>query len=176
MQPERRTLLKILSATALPLDTVQAAIQCAGTAPASDLANYKFVFFTPAEQALLENLMELIIPSDAHSPGAKAARVPAFADLLISTGTDRARSAWKAGLAAFATAATTQPLEAVLAKAADEEASPQSDLGRFFIDLKRMTVDGYYTSTLGIMQELGYIGNQHLTSAPGCDHPEHKEN
>lgn len=174
MQTERRTLLKILSATALPLNALQAAEQCAGTAPASALANYKFAFFTPAEQALLESLMELIIPADDHSPGAKAARVPAFADLMISTGTDRARTAWKAGLAAFATAGTTQPLEAVLAKAAVEEASPQSDLGRFFIDLKRITIDGYYTSNLGITQELGYIGNQHLKSAPGCDHPEHK--
>ena len=117
-----------------------------------------------------------MVTAREHEVNDGIAHVPAFADLLISTGTDRARSAWKAGLAAFAAAATTQPLEAVLAKAAEEEASPQSDLGRFFIDLKRMTVDGYYTSTLGIMQELGYIGNQHLKSAPGCDHPEHKEN
>lgn len=174
MQTERRTLLKILSATALPLNSLQAAAQCAGTAPASDLANYKFVFFTPSEQALLESLMELIIPADDHSPGAKAARVPAFADLMISNGTDRARTAWKSGLSAFATAATNQPLEGVLAKAAAEEANPQSDLGRFFIDLKRMTIDGYYTSNLGILRELGYIGNQHLKSAPGCDHPEHQ--
>lgn len=174
MQTERRTLLKILSATALPAATLEAAVQCAGTSPASDLANYKFVFFTPAEQALLETLTELIIPADTHSPGAKAARVPAFADLMISTGTDRARTAWRAGLAAFAEAAKTQPLEAVLAQAATEEERPVTDLGRFFIDLKRMTVDGYYTSNLGILQELGYIGNQHLKSAPGCDHPEHK--
>lgn len=174
MQTERRTLLKILSATALPLNSLEAAAQCAGTAPASDLANYKFVFFTPAEQSLLGSLMEIIIPADDHSPGAKAAQVPAFADLMIATGTDRARTAWKSGLAAFATAATNQPLEAVLAKAAAEETSPQSDLGRFFIDLKRMTIDGYYTSNVGINQEMGYIGNQHLKSAPGCDHPEHQ--
>lgn len=174
MQTERRTLLKILSATALPVTALDAAVQCAGTAPASDLANHRFVFFTPAEQALLETLTDLIIPADDHSPGARAARVPAFADLMISTGTDRAKAAWRSGLAAFASAAQSQSLEAVLAKAAAEEERPTTDVGRFFIDLKRMTVDGYYTSNSGIMQELGYIGNQHLKAAPGCDHPEHK--
>lgn len=63
---------------------------------------------------------------------------------------------------------------AVLAKAAIEEKRPTTEVGRFFIHLKRITVDGYYTSNLGIRQELGYIGNQHLKAAPGCDHPTHK--
>jgi hypothetical protein len=146
---ERRTVLKVL--TALPL---RAADQC-GTS--SEVGS----FFTPEELALLEGLMELIIPSDDHSPGAKAARVPAFADLMISTGPDRTKSFWRNGLAAF----RGQPLEAALAAA---EGTP------FFVELKRMTVDGYYTSTIGIHQEMGYIGNEHRTSAPACDHAEHK--
>ncbi len=160
---DRRTALTILAAS-----TLRAANQC-GTS--SDLNAYEFSFFTPDEQALLERLMELIIPADDHSPGAKAARVPAFADLMISTGSDPAKAHWRSGLAAFKAA---QHLEAALAQAAAEEDQPKSDLGRFFVDLKRMTVDGYYTSTIGIHDEMGYIGNQHLTSAPSCDHPEHK--
>ena len=163
---DRRTVLKVLTAS-----TLRAANQC-GTS--SDLAVYQFAFFTAEEQALLERLMELIVPADDHSPGAKAARVPAFADLMISTGSDRAKTAWRAGLAAFRAAAQAQPLEAVLAQAASEESAPTSELGRFFIDLKRMTVDGYYTSSVGIHDEMGYVGNQHLTAAPSCDHPEHK--
>jgi hypothetical protein len=156
----------ILSASA-----VRAANQC-GTN--SELAGYRFVFFTSEERALLETLMELIVPADDHSPGAKAAQVPAFADLMISTGSDRAKAAWQSGLAAFRAAAQTQSLEAVLAQAAAEEEKPESELGRFFVDLKRMTVDGYYTSSTGIHDEMGYIGNQHLTAAPQCNHPEHK--
>lgn len=152
---ERRTVLKVL--TALPL---RAADQC-GTS--SDLTGYRFAFFTAEEQVLLETLMELIIPADDHSPGAKAARVPAFADLMISTGSEQAKSFWRNGLAAFA----GQPLETALARAAAEES-------RFFVELKRMTVDGYYTSTIGIQQEMGYIGNEHRTSAPSCDHAEHR--
>jgi hypothetical protein len=138
------------------------------------LTAYKFAFFTAEEQALLERLMELIIPADGHSPGAKAALVPAFADLMISTGTDRAKTAWRSGLAAFGAAGRDQPLEAVLAQAAAEEEAPKSELGRFFVELKRLTVDGYYTSSVGIHDEMGYVGNQHLTAAPSCDHPEHK--
>jgi gluconate 2-dehydrogenase gamma chain len=148
---ERRTLLKVL--TALPL---RAADQCGTRVEAAS-------FFTPEELALLEGLMELIIPADDHSPGAKAARVPAFADLMISTSSEQTKAFWRSGLAAFA----GQPLEAALARAAKEES-------RFFIELKRMTVDGYYTSTIGIHQEMGYIGNEHRTSAPSCDHAEHK--
>jgi hypothetical protein len=163
---DRRTALKVLTAS-----TLRAANQC-GTS--SDFAAYQFAFFTADEQALLERLMELIIPSDDHSPGAKAARVPAFADLMISTEPDRAKTAWRAGLAAFRAAEKDQPLEAVLAQAASEEDAPKSELGRFFVELKRMTVDGYYTSTIGIHDEMGYVGNQHLTAAPACDHPEHK--
>lgn len=163
---DRRTVLKVLTAS-----TLRAASQC-GTS--SNLADYQFAFFTAEEQALLERLMELIIPADDHSPGAKAARVPAFADLMISTGPDRAKIAWRAGLSAFRAAAQSEPLETVLAQAAREEGAPTSELGRFFIELKRMTVDGYYTSTIGIHDEMGYVGNQHLTAAPSCDHPEHK--
>jgi gluconate 2-dehydrogenase gamma chain len=148
---DRRTVLKVLTAS-----TLRAANQC-GTA--SDAPN----FFTPEEHALVERLMELIIPADAHSPGAKAARVPAFADLMISTGPDSTKLKWRAGLAAFRAA---ENFEAALAQAAAEEESPKSELGRFFIELKRMTVDGYYTSTIGLHEEMGYVGNQHLTAAP----------
>ena len=163
---DRRTVLKVLTAS-----TLRAANQCGAD---SELNAYKFSFFTTEEQALVERLMELIIPADEHSPGAKAARVPAFADLMISTGADRAKVAWRAGLAAFGSASKSQLLEAVLAQAAAEEDAPKSELGLFFVELKRMTVDGYYTSSIGIHDEMGYVGNQHLTAAPQCDHPEHK--
>lgn len=163
---DRRTVLKVLTAS-----TLRAANQCGS---GSDFAAYQFAFFNLEEQALVERLMELIVPADDHSPGAKAARVPAFADLMISTGPDRAKASWRGGLAAFRAAAQAEPLESVLARAASEENAPASELGRFFIELKRMTVDGYYTSTVGIHDEMGYVGNQHLTAPPACDHPEHK--
>jgi hypothetical protein len=119
-------------------------------------------------------LMEIVIPADANSPGAKEARTAAFADLMLSVGSEDARRIWRDGLALFRREAERTSLEAVVAKAAEEEAHPGTDLGRFFVALKRMTVDGYYTSAAGIHQDLKYQGNGHLTASPRCDHPEHK--
>ena len=39
---------------------------------------------TPAQYATVEAFTEAIIPTDAHSPGAKAARVADYIDLLLS--------------------------------------------------------------------------------------------
>src|SRR2546429_7574824 len=40
---------------------------------------------------------------------------------------------------------------------------------RFFIELKRLTVRGYYTSKIGIHAELDYKGNRILQEYVGCD-------
>ena len=40
--------------------------------------------------------------------------------------------------------------------------------GKFFAILKRATVDGYYTSSIGIHQDLQYQGNAALSEFPGC--------
>jgi hypothetical protein len=37
-----------------------------------------------------------------------------------------------------------------------------------------MTIDGYYTSKIGIHQELEYQGNTALAEFEGCTHPEHQ--
>ena len=173
---ERRTLLKIVSATAVaPVEALRPAepTHCSTSGTGTNFTNYKFAFFTPEEQLLLDRLMEIIIPQDEHSPGAHAARVPAFADLMLSTSAETVKQHWRGGLAAFRTASAGRRLEDVVHQAAFEESHPVTELGKFFVDLKRMTIDGYYTSTIGIHQELGYQGNEYRTSAPACNHPEH---
>ncbi len=37
-----------------------------------------------------------------------------------------------------------------------------------------MTINGYYTSAIGIQQDLQYVGNDFLPEFPGCTHPEHQ--
>jgi hypothetical protein len=66
-------------------------------------------------------------------------------------------------------------LSAALQLAAANEENPTSDLERFFVLLKQMTVNGYYTSATGIHKEMEYIGNTYLVSFPECTHPEHQE-
>jgi len=51
---------------------------------------------------------------------------------------------------------------------------PRSELERFFAQLKQMTIEGYYTSAIGIHQELQYKGNEVLAEFIGCTHPEHQ--
>jgi hypothetical protein len=171
---ERRTLLKIVSVLpAAGLGQAAAPTHCSTSGPGTDFADYRFAFFNAEEQALLDRLMEIIVPADEHSPGAHAAGVPAFADLMLSTGPAEARNHWRSGLAAFRAAAEKVRLEDVVRQAALEEQQPRTELGRFFVDLKRMTIDGYYTSSIGIHQEMGYEGNEYRKAAPACDHPEH---
>jgi hypothetical protein len=44
---------------------------------------------------------------------------------------------------------------------------------RFFRLMKNLTADGYYTSRVGLLQELGYTGNTALAKFPVCSVPEH---
>ena len=54
-------------------------------------------------------------------------------------------------------------------------AALQSDPGlpvRFFRLVKNLTADGYYTSRVGLLEELGYAGNTALAKFPACSVPE----
>ena len=44
----------------------------------------------------------------------------------------------------------------------------------FFRAIKGMTINGYYTSEIGLRQELGDNGQLFLPQFQGCDHPEHQ--
>jgi hypothetical protein len=44
---------------------------------------------------------------------------------------------------------------------------------RFFRLVKNLTADGYYTSRIGLIEELGYVGNTALPRFPACAVPEH---
>ena len=55
-----------------------------------------------------------------------------------------------------------------------EPASSAADVPvRFFRLLKNLTADGYYTSRVGLIDELGYKGNTALGQYPSCAVPEH---
>lgn len=43
---------------------------------------------------------------------------------------------------------------------------------RFFRLVKNLTADGYYTSRVGLIEELGYQGNTFLAAFPACSIPE----
>jgi hypothetical protein len=126
-------------------------------------------FFTAQELAVVDELSELIIPTDDHSPGAKAAKVAAFIDARLAEAFDEAdRTAWRAGLKPFLGLPAAERL-AFLTKIAANEAKPQTADEQFFVELKRRVVQAYYTSEIGLKQEIEYKGNTLLPEFVGYD-------
>lgn len=161
----RRQMLELTAAAvaATPLVKVPAEALVTASPPGK--------FLTAAELALVDELSEMIIPTDDHSPGAKAAGVAAYIDYRLSISLEPAWQAkWRTGLRgvnglsrelngkAFLDASADQRL-AVLTKMAAGEENPKTPPEQFFNELKRWTVVGYYTSSIGIHKDQEYKGN-----------------
>lgn len=142
-------------------------------------------FFKADQMALIATISELIIPTDDHSPGAIAAEVPAFIDLMVSESPAETKKLWTDGLAAVDTASQTKNKAAfnkaskeqqiaLLTEISKNEMKPSTTEEKFFKAIKSMTIDGYYTSEIGIKKELQYKGNTYLKEFKGCTHPEHQ--
>ncbi len=128
-------------------------------------------FLTAAELALLDELTELIIPTDDHSPGARAAAVAGYIDGRLAESLEPDWQArWRSGLQAVDglsrevngkpfLEATPDQRVAVLTRMAAGESDPKTPAERFFRELKWWTVRGYYTSKIGIQMDQEYKGN-----------------
>jgi Gluconate 2-dehydrogenase subunit 3 len=136
-------------------------------------------FFTRAEFAMVDELSEMIIPADDHSPGARAAKVAAYIDKTLGeTPEVETKQRWRAGLKSidslarethgvpFMRAAPDQRL-AVLERIAQNETNPQKPEDKFFVELKSRVAHAYYTSRIGLRQELEYKGNTYLREFAG---------
>jgi gluconate 2-dehydrogenase gamma chain len=66
----------------------------------------------------------------------------------------------------------TSPAPAASTAPPGLEADPALPV-RFFRLVKNLTADGYYTSRVGLLDELGYAGNTALAKFPVCSVPEH---
>jgi len=72
--------------------------------------------------------------------------------------------------------ATAAELTTVLTPLAAEGAATTEDAPgvAFFRAIKSLTVTGYYTSEIGLRQELGDDGRMMLGAFEGCTHSEHQ--
>lgn len=131
-------------------------------------------FFTAAEMTALDELSEMIIPADEHSAGARAAGVAAYIDGRLAeydasiSDLREAQEKWRAGLKAFIDAPAEDRL-ALLTRHAAAEKAPKTPEEKFFVDLKEWTVYGYYTSKIGIHDEMEYKGNTLQVEYAGVD-------
>ncbi len=134
-------------------------------------------FFTPSDFEILVRLTDLIIPA-TETPGAVAAGVPRYIDYVVSNNADLQQTfkgglEWLAGKR-FRELAEEQQIELLvpLSEAVDL-GKAETPAEKFFNLVKNLTADGYYTSQIGLVKELGYKGNTVLAKFPECEHPEH---
>ncbi len=184
----RRAALKVIARSAgaavgFPvLNRARPFVGAQGVAPLPTQASK---FFNDRQIQTLAALSEAIMPADEHSPGAKAARVYDYIDTILGKSGQKAKDFWTQGLAAIDkatelehgvkfTECTTTQQAALLEKISKNENHPTTLEERFFVAVKRATIDGYYTSEVGIHKELEYQGNTALVDFPGCVHEGHK--
>jgi len=132
---------------------------------------------TPHEYKTLERLTDLIIPVENGAPGAVAAGAAAWIDMLTSVN-DQLKTTCTTGLAwldstmkqrgaedflSASPAAQTELLDLIAYR---RNTTPELAPGiQFFTWARRMTVDAFYTSEIGI-RDIDYRGNTALASYP----------
>lgn len=174
---ERRTVLKLVAAGVLPGAQGLVQLGCSRE-------SYRPEFLTSGEFALLDALTEIILPADDHSPGARAAMVARYIDVVVADGGEALQHRWRSGLTALSELAqehcgdrfeecSAGEQDGIVAALAANEGDPRTDAEQFFVLVKEATIRGYYTSETGIREELGYAGNSAIDDFPGCTHPVH---
>ena len=139
------------------------------------------LFFTKEEFAFVDELTELIIPTDDHSPGARAAQVAAYIDRRLSESfEEEPKRQWREGLKLvdsisqemfgrpFMAATPDQRIE-LLKRISQNEMNAKKPEEIFFKELKTTTARGYYTSKIGIHTEMEYKGNVSIKEFVGYD-------
>jgi hypothetical protein len=142
---------------------------------------YKLKVFTAHQNDTVIALSELIIPQ-TDTPGAKAAHVNEFIDAVLARARPEEREKFLAGLTWVDERATRDHKQTFIACTPEQQTalltaiSTPAAIGgpdAFFTAIKSMTISGYYTSEVGVRQELGDDGTLFFAEFKGCTHPEH---
>jgi gluconate 2-dehydrogenase gamma chain len=173
----RRLALAVATMGAVDRSAAQEVHQMAGMAAASAGGAYVPAALTAHEYLTLERLTDLIIPVENGAPGALAAGAAAWIDTLLGVNSDLKSSyakglAWldnaarAKGAADFAAATPAQQTALLDLIAYRRNQSSELDPGiQFFTLVRRMTVDAFYTSEIGI-RDIDYRGNSPRATFP----------
>ncbi len=129
---------------------------------------YQPTTFSKADYELLGTLADLILPP-SDTPGAKAVGVHAMIDEHLADD-DSLAGTLQQGLerlreSGFESMTSQQQIDTLTRISESSEADRE-----FFETLKNLTIDAYYSTEVGLVQELGYQGNTYLAEFPGCTH------
>src|SRR3989449_1957437 len=151
--PESLSRRDMIAATAAALVTP---LLQGGAVSMQPVAGVPGKFLTAAEYALLDELTELIIPADDHSPGARAAAVAAYIDGRLAESLEPDWQAkWRSGLQALDGLSRELNAKPFLEATPDQRAAVPTRMGgargergtapqRFFGELQGRTARGNY--------------------------------
>ena len=186
----RRSMLQLLGAapvaagfTWTEAEAAQAATSAqAAHKPAAGAATkgpFKPKFFSAHEWAMVNVLVNLIIPKDDRSGSATDAGVPEFMDFMMSDQPNR-QTAMRGGLAWIDLECqdrydkvfldcTPEQRAAVLDDIAwPQKAKPEFSQGvAFFNSFRDLTASGFWSSKMGV-EDLKYLGNVMVADWHGC--------
>jgi hypothetical protein len=141
---------------------------------------------TPAQLETVATLAELIIPT-TDTPGARAALVDRFIDQVMSNARPADKERFVTGLTwidtrstalygkAFTATTPAQQTELLTKLAAPGGQAAEDQPGvPFFTAMKNLTISGYYSTKIGLEQELGDNGQLFSVKFEGCTHKEHQ--
>ena len=143
-------------------------------------------FLSAHQNDTVVTVTELIIP-ETDTPGAKAVNVNRFIDTVLADAPTAEQDNFVAGLewldarslelfgSAFveATDAEQAAILTIIASPNNQTSGDRSGV-EFFDAVKRLTITGYYTSEVGMREELGDDGTLRFDEKLGCSHPEHR--
>jgi hypothetical protein len=171
-----RRLALVLTATGL-VDRAGAREVHLLTAQAAAGGAYAPRSFTDHQFRTLERLTDLIIPVENGAPGAVAAGAAAWID-MISSENEQLKSIYRSGFAWLDAAMKQRGAADFLSASAEQQTAlldliayrrnQSAELGpgiEFFTWARRMTVDAFYTSAIGI-KDIDYRGNAPMASYP----------
>lgn len=164
------------------VDRAHALQQSSPTAPAADWAPE---VLDAHQNDVVVTLSELIVPA-TDTPGAKAALVNRFIDAVLDDADEPDRKSFLRGLEwmdarsrelfgdEFLKANPEQQAALLTILSSGKNKALEDQLGvEFFEAIKAMTIRGYYTSEIGMRQELHEDGQLFFGEFRGCAHPEH---
>ncbi len=191
-RPSRRDALRAVAAGAasvLWVDKLRAAAtayEASTPLPVPQGAAWTPAVLSEQQLATVGALADLIIPA-TETPGARAAQVDRYIDGVLAASAPPDRDRLLDGLAwldarsrslfaqDFVAAGAAGQTELLTRLSSDDAAAREERTGvELFTAMKALTIAGYYSTEIGLRQELGDDGRLMLPSFEGCTHPEHQ--
>lgn len=127
---------------------------------------YEPVTFSEEEFDLLGIVVDMILPA-SETPGAREVGVHAMIDEDLAKSSDPLGTLRK-GLAVLRAEGFADMNMAERVDVLTRFEGGSGENKDFFETVKGLTIDAYYSTEVGLVQELGYQGNTYLDEFPGC--------